>query len=360
MPNTLDEQAKLYTHLYTDADTGNGISTHSMMKTFRRCPKQAQYKYVELLTPRVQSKPLTQGTWMHKLEEVFYKGGDWEAEHKRLTRQFNKYFDEEKSMLGNLPDECGRMMRSYLWHYAKHKWKIHEVEFVLETEFPDGRIYRAKIDLLAEDQYGLWIVDHKWNKSLPNLDFRILDSQSALYVWAALRSGIPVQGHIWNYGVRRPPTVPKLLKDGSRLYATKIDTDYPTLKQAIKDYDLDPSRYEAQLATLKKYRYRPGGPQMSPFFRRNVMEKSPVMLRQVAQEAYHTSKRMHEYPFHRPNMVERVVDRSCTYMCSYVDLCTMELMGGNTANLRRQRYVTKDPMYYYNDDPKGDAKNERD
>ena len=37
----------------------------------------------------------------------------------------------------------------------------HEVEFVLETEFPDGTIYRGKIDLLIENHGGLWIVDHK-------------------------------------------------------------------------------------------------------------------------------------------------------------------------------------------------------
>lgn len=348
---------KLLTALYQDPATGLAISTHSMMKTFRRCPKQAEYKYVERLSPKVASKPLSQGTWMHKLQEVHLLGGDWEAEHKRQCKKYNRLMDEEKEWLGNLPDECERMMKSYLWHYRKHRWKkIHEVEFILETEFPNGIVYRGRIDALVEDELGLWILDHKWMKSLPSHDFRILDAASALYIWAAVRNGLPVRGHIWNYGVRKPPTYPKLLKDGSRLYATKIDTDYPTLKQALKDYGLDPGPYQAQLKALKKQGYEWGKPQMSPHFRRNVLEKTPELLRRVAQEAHHTSTRMHTYPFHKTGYVERVPDRSCGFMCSYVDLCTLELMGGDTRLLRRQRYKQQDPMYYYFDDPRGEEK----
>lgn len=331
-----------------------------MLKTFRRCPKQAEYKYIERLKRRTESKPLEQGTWMHKLQQVYYEGGDWRAEHRRLSRQFNKLFDEEKDFYGNLPDECLRMMESYLWYYKNDYWKVHDVEFILETTFPDGRIYRAKIDLLVEDQYGLWIVDHKWNRSLPNLDFRILDSQSALYIWAAIRNKIPVQGHIWNYGRRKTPTKPVLLKNGVQISRRSIETDYPTFYRALKEYNIPLTRYKDELLRLKAQRFVPGQLQTSPFFRRDVMEKSPAMLRQVAQEAFHTSKRMHEYPFDRPNLVERVVDRSCTFMCSYVDICTMELFGdNNTQNLRKQRYRTEDPLYYYNDDPK-DSTNGRD
>jgi len=338
--------------LYSDPETGSPITTHSMLKTFRRCPKQADYKYYQRLKPRTVSKPLRQGTWMHKLQEVHYKGGDWEAEHKKLSRKFMELFDEERDVLGDLPVECERMMRSYLWHYKADNWKVHETEFVLETDFPDGSIYRAKIDLLVEDQFGLWIVDHKWNKNLPNLDFQILDAQSALYVWAALRNKLPVQGHIWNYGRRKPPTIPKLLKDGTRLYATQIETDYPTFRAALKAYGLDPDRYANELKRLKKQRFVPGGMQRSPFFRRSILEKSPAMLKQVAREGYHTAKRMNAYDFARTEFVERVPDRSCTFMCSYVDLCTMELFGGHTVNLRKSKYKLADPLDYYNDDPK--------
>jgi PD-(D/E)XK nuclease superfamily len=343
--------------LYRDEATGKPIATHSMLKTFRRCPKQTEYKYFIRLKPRVLGKPLRQGSWMHRLQEVYYKGGDWEAEHKHLSYKFNELFDEEKDEIGDLPTECLHMMKSYLWHYKKDQWKVHDVEFVLETEFPDGTIYRAKIDLLVEDQYGLWLVDHKWHRSLPNLQYRILDSQSGLYVWAARQNKLKVQGHIWNYGVRKAPGIPDLLKDGTRLSNRKLDTDYPTLLRAIKAYGLDPERYRDKLLYLKRQQYQFGTPQTSSFFRRNILEMNPEMLKQTAREAYHTARRMNEYNFEKTEFVERVPDRSCTFMCSYPEICSLELFGGNTANIRRERYKIADPMEYYEDDPR-DAESE--
>lgn len=338
------------TALYVE--DGRAINTHSMLKTFRRCPKQTQYKYAERLQPKRLRRPLTEGTWMHKLIEVDAKGGNWRDEHKIQTAKFNELFDEEKDDLGNLPKDCARMMRSYKWHYAHDPWKIIEVEMILEATFPDGTIYRGRIDLLVENQYGLWIVDHKVNARLPDITFRLLDSQSALYIWAARQMRIPVQGHIWNYLRRKPATVPALLQSGDRLSKRKIDTDYPTLYRAIKKYGLDADDYSEQLAYLKKLQYRHGEPQLSPFFRRDVLEKDPEMLKQVAREAYHTARRMNEYDFERVEFVERVPDRSCEWMCDYREICSLELFGGDPRSIRQQRFRNVDPMYYYHDDPK--------
>lgn len=338
--------------VYHDPDTGQPISTQSMIKTFRRCPKQAQYKYVDRLKPRALGKPLRQGDWMHHLMETKFKGGDWRDTHAIFTSKFNNLFDEEREAIGDLPSECKRMMQSYEWHYKDETWIVHEVELMLEAELPNGHIFRVKIDLLIEDQFGLWLVDHKFNRQLPNLDMRILDIQSVAYVWAALRMGIPVNGFIWNYVKRKPPTIPQLLKSGERLSARAIETDYPTLARAIKRYGLQRRDYAAWLERLKAQRYQHGMPQRSPFFRRNIIERDNEQLKRIMREMLHTSKRMHEYPFNQTDIVERNVDRSCTFMCSYTDICTLEAFGGDTRNLRKQRFEQVDPMYYYFDDPK--------
>lgn len=323
-----------------------------MIKTFRRCPKQTQYKYVERLKPRMMGKPLRQGDWMHHLMETHCKGGDWKKTHALFVKKYNQLFDEERDAVGDLPTECARLMRSYLWHYESDPWTVLEVEQMVEVELPNGTIFRAKFDLLVENQFGLWIVDHKWNKTLPNLTMRMLDVQSPLYVWAARRMGLPVQGFIWNYCRRKAPSIPKLLADGSRLSKSPCDTDYPTLLKSIKAYGLDYRHYKPWLRQLLAQRYAPGEPQSSTFFRRDYIERSDEQLKQTARAALHTSKRMHSYPFGTPDIVERVVDRSCDFMCSYTDLCTLELFGGDTRQLRKQRYEQVDPMYYYYDDPK--------
>lgn len=340
--------------VYVDDETGRGITTHSMMKSFRRCPKQFEYKYVERLKPRVLGRPLRFGTWMHELMEAHYKGEDVEARHRHNTAKFSQYFDEEKDMLGDLPRDTWRTWKSYLWHYENDPWIVHQVEFTLEADLPDGTLYRCRLDMLIENQYGLWIVDHKNHKTLPRLDFRILDAQSALYIWAALKNKIPVQGHIWNYLVSKPPHQPELIQSGARFSKKGLgSTDYPTLVRAIKKAGFDPADYAALLRQLKGRQYVPGQIQTSPYFRRDVLEKSPGLLKRVATEGYRTVQGIKNYRWDKPNGTERVADRSCQYMCSYEDLCTLELLGGETRQLRMQKYKVADPMDYYQDERPG-------
>jgi hypothetical protein len=341
--------------VYVDPETGKGITTHSMMKTMRRCPKQFEYKYIQRLKPKVQGRPLRFGTWMHALMEAHYKGEDVKEVHHRFTMEFAGYFDEEKAELGDLPRDVWKTWLSYLWHYANDPWIVHEVEFVLEVELPDGNVYRCRLDMLIENQYGLWVVDHKNHKSLPNLGFRILDSQSALYIWAALKNKIPVQGHIWNYLVSKPPHQPELVQSGDRFSKRGLgSTDYPTLVRAIKKHGFDPKPYAGLLKRLKAQQYQPGVMQTSTHFRRDILEKTPQLLKRVANEGYATHIRQNAYRWDKVQSVERVVDRSCTYMCSYEVLCGMELFGADTTQLRRQRYKLADPMSYYYDERPGD------
>jgi hypothetical protein len=343
--------AELLPAIYRDEDSGAPISTQSMIKTFRRCPKQAQYKYVERLKPRALGKPLREGDWGHKLLETYYKGGEWRDTHELMTRKFATLMDEEREMVGDMPRTMERLMLSYLWHYRDDPWTIHDTEFMLEAELPNGHIFRVKIDLLVEDQFGLWLVDHKFNAKMPDSNFRILDIQSPMYVWAALKNKIPVNGFIWNYVRRKPPTIPQITKAG-RLSYRKIETDYLTLARSIKTNNIRPALHKDWLLRLKAQRYQHGEPQISPFFQRRIIERNNDMLKHFAREALHTSKRMHSYPFDNVEIVERVPDRSCGFMCSYSDICTLEAFGGDTRNLRKQRYEVVDPMYYYNDDPK--------
>jgi hypothetical protein len=340
--------------LYVD-DDGRTINTHSMLKTFRRCPKQAEFKYVHRLKPRLLGSPLKRGVWIHALLEEYHAGRDWRIVHRKYCAQFAKLFDEEKDFYGDMPQEIETLMRAYIWHYKNDPWIVHEVELTVEAELPDGSIYRGKVDALIENQFGLWLVDHKSHKTLPDHNFRLLDSQSALYIWAAQQMGIPVLGFIWNYIRWKAPSKPKLLKDGTRLSKSPCDTDYPTYVRAIKEYkEANPNfvvtkEYIDKANHLQKLRYQPGMPQESTFFRRDVLEKSPEMIRRVVAENFHTARRMNAYDFSDEAAVERVVERSCSFSCSYVDLCTADLMGANIRPLVKQNYTVGDPNDYYND-----------
>jgi hypothetical protein len=343
--------------LYID-DEGRSIVTHSMLKTMRRCPKQAQFKYVERLKPRLLGQPLKRGTWMHSLLEVHHGGGNWRTKHAQLSAKFNELFDEERDHYGDMPTEIGRVMRSYVWHYKNDPWKVHQVEFTVEAPLPDGTIYRGKVDALIENEFGLWLVDHKTHKTLPDSTFRLLDAQSALYLWAANEMGLKVQGFIWNYVRWKAPSIPELVYKDSphpRLTHRALDTDYPTYVQAIQRYKKEYPGYkvsakERDLAEyLQSLQYKYGEPQRSGFFRRDVLEKRPELLNKVLIENYHTALRMANYDFTQNDAVERVVERGCTFSCSYTDLCAADLLGGNVDLIRRQNYKVGDPNDYYQD-----------
>lgn len=338
--------------LYPHPETGQAILTNSMLGAFRRCIKQSEYKYVHRLKPKRLGGPLKRGTWVHELLEVDAKGGDWKKRHKQLSRKFDQMFDEEKDFYGDMPTEIDRIMRSYMWHYKHDPWKYHEVELELTAELPNGVLLRIKFDGLIENQFGLWLVDHKTHKTLPDITYRMLDTQAPIYIWVARQNGIPVNGFIWNYLRWKAPSIPDLVYQNTahpRLSKRASDTDYPTLKKAIKDYGLDPDEYRERLDFFKSLRYEPGAPQQSTFFRRDVFEKPDDLIERVLKEAMRTADRMNTYDWSDSDSVERTVGRHCQFMCSYSDLCTNELLGHNTRPLLRQNYEVGDPMSYYHD-----------
>lgn len=358
MPKFPDEQG-----LYWDPDANDGvgarITTNSMIKTMRRCPKQAEYKYVHRLKPRRLASPLKRGTWWHALLEADGKGEDWREVHAKLSHEFGQLFDEEKDYYGDMPRELETMMLSYKWHYANDPWEYVDNEFQLEAKFPDGTIYRGKVDALIRNQFGLWLVDHKSHKTLPDFSYRLQDTQSALYTWAAWENGLEVQGFIWNYARWKVPTAPAILKSGTGFSQAKsLDTDYPTFARAVKAAREIPGfKFTAldkqRLRSLKEDRYEWGKPQTSSFFRREVFEKDPDMIERVVKEAYRTSNRIHNYDFSDRDSVERVPDRSCNFACSFQDICSAELIGGRVEPLLNSGYTKGDPNSYYNDDKQG-------
>lgn len=680
--------------LYTDDETGKPITTQSMMKTFKGCPREAFYKYQLRLQPKAVSKPLRRGTWFHALLEAYYKGEDWEPVHETFTREFNKLFDEERFELGDLHTEISNLFRSYIWHYGDpqykaYHWKVHETELKLSAEMPNGHIFRGVFDMLVEDDFGLWLVDHKcldpdtpvttpfglrrigdlnvgdlvvgsdgnaanvigasrrklpvyeitlrsgkvlratgehkwpithrgnsyvwttneiaqkissrpvymkpspvvklpeqnvpihpyllgaligdgtmitdirlctsyeelrdealqylpddakvnlredpkrapsyritsdtlryslrdlglwgkhgsekflpeiyltgseqqrrdllaglmdtdgsqrkglplymtgseelardvsvlveslggvatirenrdplekgygninWtvlirlprgvnphrlkfkadrlnlephnemsnmlkvesikevgveevidieidtedhlfiangvlthntHKRLPDWNYRMLDEQSTMYTWLARANDIPVLGFIWNYATTEAITTPKLLASAKSFYAKdfkSVNTDYPTFARAVKaamaehpdTFLSDPAekqRVKDRLAQLKAMRWSPESPASSPFFRRDILEKTDAQIERTLKTTMRTSERMHSYDFSDPDAVERNVDQCKGFMCSYKDLNMADLIKGDSSLLQRQNYISGDPLSYQN------------
>lgn len=358
-----------------DSPWGGGIpvTTQSMVKTFRECPREAYYKYFKRLKPkRAASRPLERGKWFHSLLEARYKGEDWRVVHKRLTKQFSGLFDEEREALGDLPREIPAMMEAYDWHYgdpqwADWQWDVKEAEVTLEAMMPNGHLFRGRVDLLVENAFGLWIVDHKTHKRMPDWDYRMVDEQSPLYIWAARENGYPVKGFIWNYLIMDSLSRPRVVKAGDRFYKGEgASCDYPTMVRLLKElgwikdgkftdkiHPDEAARLRPELKRLKAMRWAPDQPQVSPLFRRDLIQKDDDMIGRVLAGVMRTSDRMHSYDFKTdPESIERNILACKGWMCGYKDLMMADLVTGDSSRLERLNYKQDDPLSYYDEEAK--------
>lgn len=353
--------------LYLADDGVTPVTTQSMVKAFRSCPREALYKYAMRLSPKVASTPLTRGKWVHSLLEAHYKGEDWHPVHDKMKLQFSKLFDEEKEKLGDLPTEIDLMMKSYFWHYGDPEvegteWIVHEVEGLLEAMMPNGHMFRGKYDMLVEIDGRLWLVDHKTHKKFPDWAYRMFDEQSTMYVWAARQNDIPVEGFIWNYINTSGFPKYEVLKAGNRFGAAslKADSTYPAMvaaiKKAQKEYPdtflKDPDdklAVKTRLAQLKEERWRgPNDMPRSTYFRRDFLSKSDDLIERTLKSVMRTSDTMHSYDFSDPDYVERDVNQCKGFMCNFKDLSLADLVQGDSTLLQKRNYKKSDPLAYHN------------
>jgi RecB family exonuclease len=327
----------------TEAATVN--FNQSRIKTFNRCPKQYEYKYIDLLEPKKKMRPLYLGSWVHSCLEMLYKEGDWKLGHIPYVQDWNKLFDEEKLALRTrgktvgppLPELVERIMRSYQWYYKNDGWEPYAVEQILEVPTPlilKGRrfIFKGRLDLIIKDDEGLlWLVDHKTASSIPDAtSFHAMDPQLMLYPWAAQEQyGIELAGIIYNYVKSKAPTIPKVNKDGS-LSKRKIVTDYPTLLRFLKQEGYDPADFIDTLRPLAK---------KSEYLRRYRLPREPYVTKQVLLDTLSVVKRIDE-----TKRFTRTITRDCV-RCPYHDLCRSELNGFDTEMMRQTNFTISEEDY---------------
>ncbi len=310
--------------------------SHSRLKTWRRCPNQFRYKYEMDLRPKGKKIQLERGTWIHKLLMTFYDGEDWREVHEEETRKFNNLFEEEREDLGDLPSECARIMRSYLYTYGKldkRRFRTIDSEMDEIITLPNGLEINIVVDLIVWDKLmkGIWAWDHKTRKNFEDKDNFILDPQLTIYYDGLQTMGYkPLLGVVGNEIRTKAPTVPGLLVKGGLSKAKSIDTDVRTYMDAIRYHGLDPADYEGILQTI-------AAQQKERFFRRTYIPKDPPVVRQQRKEVTWTANEI--LSAQKKEAFPRSADKSCAWGCDYRDLCIAELKGGNIDNMVKMNFT---------------------
>jgi len=309
--------------------------TNSQIKAFQRCKRQHHYKFVDGIVPKRSTLPLKRGSWLHELLEAKYTTGSWLERHQELSLEFYRMFEEEREHYGDLPKICAHIMECYDYHWRDEDENLtfSHIEEEFSVKVPHGHTMKFKIDGMCEDEYGLWLLEHKSHKAFPNDEYRAMDIQSAKYFWGLTKLGFPLVGIVWNYMLTVEPKKPQLLKDGTRLSKRKGRTDLFTFVDAIREYGLDPRDYRDDIMRLKD---------SNEFFRRERVPKPRVVMETLMREAIYTADEIE-----RGYQPVRSIDKSCTYMCSYLDICSISLYGGDTSSLIKSRYQPDKTEDYY-------------
>ena len=335
----------------------------SKIKSFRRCQKQ--YSFIHdyapegfELKPKYPSLPLKIGGWLHELQEAYHREWagvpdtpTWKEKHKDLTQSFDSLFDEEKEKYGvDLPDEAFRLFNAYRRHYKDddQKYKVatlHDgspaIEFVVEV--PMGKhMFKGRIDLMVEDlEYrGLWIWDAKWVRSIPKPDERMMNPQALMYPWALLKSGYEVRGFVFNYGRKKPPAIPDLLKKGFLTTKHSLDSDVYTYLREIKRVHgeswkrLATTYYAAKIEELKA--------RHNDWFRRERVPVDRVRINTALKEFKVTARDILRRP---TEDVPRTYLYNCPFNCDYHDPCVAEFTGRDITKLLKTNYVVEEERY---------------
>lgn len=312
--------------------------SQSKLKSFNRCPKQYEYKYIQKLTPKRRERPLFVGSWIHKALETYYESSDrnWKRGYGEYKLQWDRLFDEEKEELSKRGDptiSIPRIMRGYDFYYKNDGWTpiLTEQEYIVETPM-SGVYFKFVVDLgIMDEEDKLWVIDHKTASSIPAATtFHAMDPQLILYPWGLeqlMKLGqmptMNIGGVIYNYIKSKAPTEPQLLKSGE-LSKRKIATDYPTAYLFLKRNGYDPGDFADILVPLKK---------RSEFLRRYRLPREPHVTREVLLDALSVVKRMQD-----TKRFTRSVSKDCTF-CGYKDLCRAELNGFDTTLMRKNDYI---------------------
>lgn len=355
-------------------DDGIPIVTQSMVSSFVGCPREVYYSNVLGLRPRITSKPLTRGTWVHSLLEERANGRDWRVKHEELLEKLRNESFEEEAL--DLAVECENIMLSYEYVYRNDTLKPIVAELTVERPMFGGKaLYRGRVDLVVQDEVGdVWLLDHKTHAQLPDWRYRELSFQNYSYLWACRKApeflalGIPQpKGFIYDYcktGSISTPTITKMGNISRTLKPT--GTTLPVFKRwlrenhmltTIKGEDMlsieDPKERAYVEEYLAELTYR----DYSDLFRRDYMQFTKEQEQRQLASFLTSAKRMLTYHWEDEDCIERNLNQCSSYMCRFKDLTIADLMHGTSDLEQKTRYVTtRDPLDYYPNQKKENTK----
>jgi hypothetical protein len=212
------------------------ILTNSRLKTFRSCPQEDAYKYVQGYRLAVEPDALRFGTLFHNGLEAWWRStGDRYADAMAALQGEADAYDRAKAEA---------MLVAYHERWAQEPLEVLGVEAEFNTELrgPGDQVARAwrlggKIDAIVRDAEGrVLIVEHKTSSEdlSPGSDYwqrLVLDSQVSIYFDGAASLGHHVDGCLYDV-IGKPALKPyKATPAEARTYTKEKSRACPECKK---------------------------------------------------------------------------------------------------------------------------------
>jgi hypothetical protein len=340
--------------------TGYTKISQSRINKWRQCRYAHHLAFNEKIEKKTPPAPLYKGKILHELIEARINGQDWGPVLDEYIAEFNKMFDEEKEVYGDLPNDLRIIMEGYDKMHedegleyilldgkrAEHDFaiKIHEgpcpvcdgAGFTSRSSTckkcngtgQSGVAFVGKIDTVVRDSHDrVWLMEHKSFTKLPDEQFRWTNQQATLYSWVMPQIGFPFpNGVLWDYIRTKVPTQPEPLKSGGLSKAKKVDTTYEVYLSAIHQNGLNPDDYQDILEKLK------GNEQN--YYRRIFLPSRKAIQEPIVNDTIETAVEIHQIG---ELSKTRNLGRHCSF-CSYKSICQIELMGGDSDFVKKAEY----------------------
>ena len=291
--------------------------SHTALKLFQRCQLKWKYKYIDRLEPDDgPSAAIVKGKKLHDGLEMYHT----------MDPGFTQW------ILDADPEDANILVR-YSEKWEDEEWEVLHAEEELEFDIgPYTVVYKP--DLIIRQNDEVWIVDHKTTANIPDEwdPYNMTDFQHLLYVAAVEETMYPeVAGFIFNYVRTKPPGVPKLVKDGSKIaYLNSLDTTPDILAQYAKRVGMDKDR--DVVSRINVLRHAP-----DKYFQRHYIMAPTEARRAAVRDTHAVLEEMSRkeagrtatstYPRH---VVAGYGGSTSCARCEYQALCHAELMGMNT------------------------------
>lgn len=297
-------------------------ASQSKVKLWRKCKQAWWYKYKLMLRRKTVARPLMFGRLVHDMIEAHSNGDDPHRVLVKAEKEQGKMFRSQAEEYGDILNDARIIMSEYFSFWPEDnlvpvRLKGKAAEHTFEVEVSEGIVATGKIDNIAKSKNKLrWLTEHKSGARMLGIDHMWRNLQSVLYIRINDMLGLPaLDGTCWDYIRSKPPSAPKLLKNGS-MSKRGIDTLPLKVLETLKQLKLSPSKFGFMMKNAEANRKN--------YFQRVFTPVKEKVANKVYNDFVTTAREMADTS-HNLNPV-RNIDRHCDW-CEFENICRAELLG---------------------------------